>query len=70
MEKQVIKKSELIKLQEEGLTRKEIAAKYDVHVDEMNKYFKTLKITGKAKKKAKYSVIDDTISTTVQAEVA
>ena len=61
MEKQSIKKSELINLQNEGYTRKEIAEKYGVPAEEMNKYFRMLKITGKAKKKLKYAVEDDTV---------
>ena len=68
--KQVIKKSELLKLQEEGLTRKEIADKYEVTDQEMKKYFLVLKIKTKARKRLKFDVLDDTIvSNEVQGEL-
>ena len=60
MNKPEIKKSELVSLQQQGFTRKEIADKYEVPVEEMNKYFKVLGITGKAGKKLKYAPVDDT----------
>ncbi len=66
MEKQVIKKSELIKLQEQGMKRQEIADKYEVSLQEMNKYFKTLGIKTKVKKVTKYEVQDDTIPVKAQ----
>ena len=56
-----IKKSELLKYLEEGLSRAEIAAKYEVTTAEMLKYFKLLNIKAKAKRKLKFEVIDDTI---------
>ena len=61
MEKATIKKSDLIALQEQGLTRQEIAVKYEVTREEMNRYFRLLNIKSKAKKKLKYDVIDDTV---------
>ena len=65
MDKPEIKKSELINLQNEGLKRAEIAAKYDVSLEEMNRYFRILGIKGKAKKVSKFVPVDDT-KTTVQ----
>lgn len=56
----IIKKSELLELQNKGLKRPEIAKQYNVTLGEMNKYFKALDIKTKPKKALKYQVIDDT----------
>ena len=61
MDKPTIKKSDLIKLQDDGLTRSQIAERYEVSPAEMNKYFRLLGIKSKAKKATKYSVVDDTL---------
>ncbi len=42
------------------MKRQQIAEKYDVTLDEMNKYFKLLGIKSKPKKPMKYTVTDDT----------
>lgn len=63
MEKPVIKKSELISLiNDKGMTRKDLAAHYNVSVGEINKYLKILNIKIKAKKMT-YEVIDDSQET-------
>jgi len=61
MSKPVIKKSELINLiNEQGMTRKELATHYNVSAGEISKYLKALNIKIKAKKMT-YQVVDDTM---------
>jgi DNA-binding transcriptional regulator LsrR (DeoR family) len=60
MNKPKLSKQQLISYMEEGLTRPEIAQKLEVTVEEVNKYFRFFNIKGKAKKKLKYELVDET----------
>lgn len=59
--KPVLKKSEVLKLINEGYTRPELAEHFQISVIEMRRIIKEFNITEKAKKRS-YDLVDDTVT--------
>jgi len=60
-ERKQIKISEIIKLLENGYTRKNIAEKYDLKPIELKRLFSHPELKGKRTKLQSFDIIDDTI---------